>query len=190
METELKQIEEQIRNCQKCGLCQGRTNAVPGYGNYSADILFIGEGPGKSEDEQGRPFVGAAGKFLTVLIESIGLRREDVFITNVVKCRPPNNRDPLQDEVDTCWEYLEKQIKLIKPKLIVILGRHSLARFLPDIAISAAHGQAKRIKGLWSEKQVIFPIYHPAAALYNPKLREVMLADMAKIPILLKKLEQ
>ncbi|MBD3270263.1 uracil-DNA glycosylase [Candidatus Peregrinibacteria bacterium] len=185
----LKSIEEQIEMCRLCGLCEGRTNTVPGTGSFDSEIMFIGEGPGKDEDLQGKPFVGAAGKFLTVLIESIGLSRNDVFITNVVKCRPPGNRDPEQIEVNTCWRYLEAQISLIKPKLIVTLGRHSMQRFLPGLRISEAHGKAKRIKGIWSEKQVIFPMYHPAAALYNPALRQVMLADMTKIPVLLKKIE-
>jgi uracil-DNA glycosylase len=185
----LNQIAEQIKICQLCALCQKRTQAVPGYGSSKAQVMFIGEGPGKDEDLQGKPFVGAAGKFLTKLIESIGLSREDVFITNVVKCRPPNNRDPLDGEVKTCWRYLEAQIAIIKPKLIVTLGRHSLARFVEGLRISEVHGQAKRVKGVFSEKQVIFPMYHPAAALYNPNLRQTLLADMAKIPILLKKIE-
>ena len=122
-------------------------------------------------------------------MESISLERKDVFITNVVKCRPPNNRDPLPEEVATCWSYLDAQIKLIQPEIIATLGRHSMVRFLPGLKISEVHGQAKRIKGLYSDKQIIFPIYHPAAALYNPNLRVTMFRDIAKLPILIKKLK-
>ncbi len=184
----LDKIAERIRNCELCRLCKNRTQAVPGIGNYDTNIVFIGEGPGRDEDLKGEPFVGAAGKFLNVLIESIGITREQVYITNIVKCRPPENRDPLENEIETCWQYLESQIALIKPKLIVTLGRHSMARFLPGLKISEVHGQTKRITGLFSEKQVILPMYHPAAALYNPALRQVLLNDMQKIPILLKKM--
>ncbi len=185
----LNKIANQIRSCQKCQLCKNRMNAVPGIGSHDAKIIFIGEGPGKDEDLQGEPFVGAAGKFLNTLLESISLERKDVFITNVVKCRPPNNRDPLPEEVATCWSYLDAQIKLIQPEIIVTLGRHSMVRFLPGLKISDVHGQAKRIKGLYSDKQIIFPIYHPAAALYNPNLRVTMFRDIAKLPILIKKLK-
>lgn len=185
----LSEIEEKVKICQDCGLCKGRTLAVPGFGNAEAKIMFIGEGPGRDEDLQGKPFVGAAGKFLTTLLESIGWKREDVFITNVVKCRPPNNRDPLPEEVEACFKYLDAQIKIIKPKLIITLGRHSMARFLPGFKISDIHGQAKRTKSVFSEPQVIFPLYHPAAALYNPGLRSVLMADFKKIPILIAKIE-
>jgi uracil-DNA glycosylase len=186
----MKALEERVRNCQDCALCKGRTNAVPGDGSYESKIMFIGEGPGKDEDKQGKPFVGSAGKFLTQMLEDIGLKREDVYITNVVKCRPPENRDPLQPEVDACFKYLDEQLKIIKPKVIVSLGRHSMDRFIPGHKISAIHGQAKRVTGIFSEKQVIFPLYHPAAALYNPNLRGTLLEDMRKLPVLIKKIEQ
>lgn len=176
---------KQVKICTKCRLSQGRINVVPGEGSEKAEILFIGEGPGKNEDQQGRPFVGAAGKFLTEMIEMIGFKREDVYIANVVKCRPPGNRDPLPDEVETCWPWLETQLKLIKPKVIVLLGRHSAGRFLPTIHISSDHGQAfrKNIPGLG--KVILYPCYHPAAALYNGGLRETLIKDFKKIPKIL-----
>ncbi|MEX0649680.1 MAG: uracil-DNA glycosylase [Candidatus Andersenbacteria bacterium] len=159
-------------------LAQNATQPVPGEGNPNADILFIGEGPGKKEDELGRPFVGAAGKFLNELIESIGLKREDVFIANVVKHRPPGNRDPLPDEVELYKPWLEGQIEIIQPKLIVTLGRHSMGWLLgPGLSITAIHGQPKRRDG-----KVVMPMYHPAAALYRGDLRPVLKADFAKIP--------
>ena len=188
-ETNYADLQDKIKKCRQCRLCElGATQAVPGEGSYSAEVMFIGEAPGRDEDAQGRPFVGAAGKFLTQMFELAGYRREDVFITNVVKHRPPQNRDPMPDEIEKCWPFLEAQVKLIKPKLIVLLGRHSMGRFLPGLKISEVHGKAKRAKGIWGEKQVYFPVYHPAAALYNPGLRDVLIADMKKIPVLLKKI--
>ncbi len=177
-----------IKNCELCDLCKSRTNAVPGYGNWSADVMFIGEGPGRDEDLQGLPFVGAAGRVLNELLAAIGWSREDVFIANVVKCRPPNNRDPLVDEVKSCWSYLEAQIKIIKPKLIVTLGRHSMNRFMPALKISEVHGQEKRLDGLWQEVQTYLPLYHPAASLYDPRKKSVLLEDFKKIPLILKKI--
>jgi uracil-DNA glycosylase family 4 len=174
---ELKKIEEEIAACEKCGLCKTRTNTVPGYGSAEAEILFIGEGPGKNEDEQGRPFVGAAGKILESMLGEIGLTREDVFITNVVKCRPPMNRDPLPEEVEACYGYLEKQVDLIKPKIIVLLGRHAMDRFLPGLKISLDHGKPKRRNG-----QVYYPIYHPAATIYHQALRVDLEKDFKRIP--------
>lgn len=156
---------------------------MPGEGNPNADILFIGEAPGKNEDLQGRPFVGAAGKLLDELIESIGLKREDVFIANVLKARPPGNRDPKPDEIEHCWPWLKAQVGVIQPKLMVLLGRHAMDWFLPDCKISADHGQAKRYRG-----QVYLPVYHPAAALYNGSLKQTLLDDFAKIPKLLAKI--
>jgi len=185
----LESISGRIVSCTNCRLSKTRTHAVPGDGNSNADVMFIGEGPGKSEDERGVPFVGAAGKFLDELLAEIGMKRSDVFITNVVKCRPPGNRDPLDDEISVCWPYLEEQVKLIKPKLIVTLGRHAMNRFLPGLKISEAHGQAKRYKGVGTEKQVYFPMYHPAVALYNGSYRDVLKADMRKIPKLLSMIE-
>lgn len=197
-EEALKKLEEEIKKCTKCGLAKGRTNVVPGEGGATTDIMFVGEGPGKNEDEQGRPFVGVAGKLLTELIESIGLTRQDVYIANVVKCRPPDNRDPQSTEVEACWPHLEKQIFLIQPKLIIPLGRHSLARFLPSAKISADHGRAlrKTIKATTNEielsefRVVFFPCYHPAAALYNNSLRDVLKKDFKKIPKVLEIIEK
>lgn len=194
LEQQLHALEEATRSCVQCSLAAGRTNVVPGEGSAQAEIMFIGEGPGKNEDEQGRPFVGTAGKLLSELIGSIGLSREEVYIANVVKCRPPGNRDPLPQEAEACWPWLEKQVFLIKPKLIIPLGRHSLARFLPAARISFDHGRALRklirptSPDLANEppvKFVFFPCYHPAAALYNGSLREVLFKDFKKIPKLL-----
>lgn len=186
----VEELIGKIKNCKLCRLCEGATNAVPGDGSWKAEILFIGEGPGKEEDLQGKPFVGAAGKLLTQLIESLGMSRADIFITNVVKHRPPNNRDPLPDEVLACWPYLEAQVKIIKPKLIVTLGRHSMNRFLPGLKISEVHGQPKRAGGIWQEKQVYLPLYHPAVALYDPRKKEVLFDDFKKIPLILKKIDE
>ena len=187
--SELDDIRKEVVSCKNCRLCETRTNAVPGEGTLKSGIMLVGEGPGKSEDEQGKPFVGAAGKFLDELLGSIGFSRDDVFITNIVKCRPPGNRDPQDDEIEICWSYLERQINIIKPKLIVTLGRHAMNRFLPELKISQVHGQAKRFKGIWQEKQVYFPMYHPAVALYNGSYREILIADMKKIPKLLSMIE-
>ncbi len=190
MSDEIQAVAKDVANCSKCQLCSGRTNVVPGSGHPKAKILFIGEGPGKDEDLQGKPFVGAAGKLLTKLIESIGLTRDDVFITNVVKCRPPENRDPFPEEVDACYSYLVRQLKAIQPLLVVTLGRHSTARFLPDAKISQVHGQPKVYKGIWQKLQVYLPLYHPAFALYDPRNRTILEEDFKKIPLILKKLEQ
>lgn len=189
-EDNLYRIESEIKGCSLCQLSDGRINTVPGSGSSKAQILFIGEGPGKDEDKQGEPFVGAAGKLLTKLIESIGLTREDVFIANVVKCRPPENRDPFPEEIKTCWPYLSRQIRALRPKLIVTLGRHSMGRFLDDLKISEVHGQPKINKGIWQPQQVFLPLYHPAAALYDPKKKDVLFEDFKKIPLILKKLSQ
>lgn len=176
--------------CRLCGLCEGRTHVVPGEVSWEAKVMFIGEGPGREEDNQGRPFVGAAGKLLDQLLNSIGMNRQQVFITNVVKCRPPNNRDPLPEEVEICWPYLAAQIKLIKPQLVVTLGRHSMARFLPGLKISQVHGQPKRAKGVWQQRQVYLPLYHPAVALYDPAKSAILFEDFKKIPLILKKLNE
>ena len=181
----LEQIAEKVQQCTACPLHEGRKNAVPGEGNPNAELLFLGEGPAQREDETGRPFVGAAGKFLEELLGTIGKKREDVFIANVVKCRPPGNRDPFPDEVEMCTSlYLFEQIALIEPKLIVTLGRHSMRRFLPeDFQISKVHGQPFRRHG-----QVYLPVYHPAAALYQDSLRQILKSDFRKIPTILKKI--
>jgi len=181
----LKELNNQILKCEKCALCETRKNVVPGEGSSNADIMFIGEGPGKNEDEQGIPFIGAAGKLLDKLIALIGLTREDIYIANVVKCRPPQNRDPLPEEVDACRPWLDQQIEIIKPKLIVLLGRHSMDRFLPNQKISIDHGKPKRKNG-----QVYFPIYHPAAALYRNGLLEYLEKDFKKIPKVLEIIEK
>lgn len=170
-----------------CGFepCVTCTQPVPGEGNPDADIMLIGEAPGKNEDLQGQPFIGAAGKLLSELIESIGMTREDVFIGNVLKHRPPGNRDPRPDEVEHEWPWLKEQVEAIKPKLIVLLGRHAMDRFLPDCKISYNHGRGKRYRG-----QVYLPVYHPAAALYNGSLKQTLFDDFAKIPNLLEKIKQ
>jgi DNA polymerase len=150
---------------------------VPGEGPPDSDIVFIGEGPGFHENEQGRPFVGAAGKFLEELLASIEKTREQVFICNVIKCRPPGNRDPQLDEIQSCEGYLERQIEAINPKVIVTLGRFSMARYFPNARISTIHGQAG-----WVNERLVVPMYHPAAALHQPSLREVVKADFAQLP--------
>lgn len=178
----LNELNKKMSACSQCALRPGCKNVVPGEGSASAEIMFIGEGPGAKEDELGRPFVGAAGKFLDEMLGIINLKREDVYIANVVKCRPPGNRDPLPDEVASCWPWLMAQIKIIQPKLIVTLGRHSMERFLPGMKISQVHGQAKRreIEGIG--KQVFYTLYHPAAALYNGSMRETLIKDFGRIP--------
>lgn len=193
MHMDLELLTEQIRNCQACRLAQGRTNAVPGVGNAHAKIVFIGEGPGKQEDAKGEPFVGAAGKFLNTMLESIKMTREDVFITNIVKCRPPGNRDPQEDEIEKCTSlYLWSQLELINPLLIVTLGRHSMYEFLPETAkISVVHGKPMQTVNKRTGRSFnILPLYHPAAALYNGGLRQTLLDDFKKIPKILKSLEK
>lgn len=157
------------------------TNLVMGDGNLNAEIVFIGEAPGKNEDEQGLPFVGAAGKFLNEMLAQAGMERSDVYITNIVKYRPPNNRDPLPEEKKAFWPYLVKQLQIIKPKVVITLGRHSMEYFLPDMKISQIHGQAKRIQ-FGDDKLVIVPLYHPAAALYNGGLRGTLIEDFMGVP--------
>ncbi len=182
--TILESITAEVSTCDKCPLFKGTIHGVPGEGNPNADILFIGEGPGKKEDELGRPFVGAAGKLLEELLKYIGITRNDVFIANVVKHRPPGNRDPLPNEVEACWPYLKKQVETIEPKIIVTLGRHSLGRFLPGKAISQVHGKPFR-----AGKIIYYPMYHPAAALYSGNLRPIMFEDIARIPKILEKIK-
>lgn len=179
---QLEKLNKQMFSCSKCVLRGTCKQVVPGEGSAEAEIIFIGEGPGQKEDELGRPFVGAAGKFLDEMLGAIKLKRENVYIANVVKCRPPNNRDPLPEEAETCWPWLEKQIEIINPKLIVTLGRHSMERFLPNMKISQMHGKALRrnIPGLGL--RVFYALYHPAAALYNGSMRTVLIQDFKKIP--------
>lgn len=173
----LQQVADQVAVCEKCELHHSRKHAVPGEGPPDADIMFIGEGPGFHENEQGRPFVGAAGRFLEELLATIDMTREQVFITNVVKCRPPGNRDPGSDELQACGDYLDRQIQAINPKVIVTLGRFSMQRYLPNAKISQVHGQAVRVKG-----RLIYPMFHPAAALHQPSLRSTLEADFAALP--------
>ncbi len=180
----LATVARQVAGCRDCGLCNGRTNAVPGEGNADAEIMFIGEGPGFYEDQQGRPFVGASGKFLDELLASITLDRRKVFIANVVKCRPPNNRDPQPDEIEACGVYLQQQIAVIDPKVIVTLGRYSMQRYFPGEAISRIHGQPRR-----KDERIIVPMYHPAAALHQGSLRKVIEADFAKLPDFLARID-
>ncbi len=184
---ELQEIREEVSSCLKCSLCKTRINAVPGEGNYNTDVMFIGEAPGANEDKEGIPFCGAAGKFLNEMLSEIGFVREDIFITNTVKCRPPENRDPEDIEKSACRPYLERQIALIKPKLIVALGRHAAASLLPgQPSISKIHGHAlKRSNGI-----IYLPLYHPAAALHNGGLRQTLKDDFSKIPAILKKIEE
>lgn len=173
----LAKIAQETAICEKCDLHYSRKNAVPGEGPADAEIMFIGEAPGFHENEQGRPFVGAAGRFLDELLALINLKRTDVFITNVVKCRPPGNRDPLPEELAACSDYLEQQIRAINPKVIVTLGRFSMARFLPKAKISQVHGQAMNIMG-----RLVVPMYHPAAALHQRSLRPVIENDFKQLP--------
>lgn len=173
----MREIAKQVTICEKCELHFSRKNAVPGEGPVNAQILFIGEGPGFHENEQGRPFVGQAGKFLDELLTHAGLKREEVFITNVVKCRPPSNRDPLPEELNACGNYLDKQIESIDPWVIVTLGRFSMAKYLPMARISAIHG-----KPAWVGDRLILPMYHPAAALHQPKLKSDIIADFVGLP--------
>ena len=180
----LNQLIEEIQIADPTPqLREQATQLVFGDGDINADILFIGEAPGKNEDIQGKPFVGAAGKFLNEMLEMIGLKREDVYITNIVKYRPPNNRDPLPEEKSAFLPFLEKQIDIIDPKIIVTLGRHSMDAILPGLTISQVHGQPKRYKN-----RVFLPLFHPAAALYNGGLRQTLIDDFAKLPLIIEKI--
>ncbi len=184
MTDSLERIISEVVVCDKCPLHEGRTKAVPGEGPSNAEIMFIGEGPGFHEDQSGRPFVGAAGNFLEELLEGIGLKREEVYITNVVKCRPPGNRDPQPIEFNTCTnEYLQRQIYLINPRIIVTLGRFSMGLWFPAARISRIHGQSRRVGS-----RLIVPMYHPAAALHQPSLRSAVIEDFQRLPGLLEKI--
>ena len=187
-EHELAELNRTMAASCLCELRKTALNVVPGIGSADARLLFIGEAPGKKEDETGEPFVGAAGKFLNEMLASIGLNREDIYITNVVKYRPPNNRDPLPEEVAACWPWLRAQVELIAPKIIVLLGRHALERFVPGKRISVEHGKAFRRTVPDLGTYVFFALYHPAAALYNGSMRETLMKDFAKIPKILEML--
>ena len=178
--TPLSELCEQITLCQKCDIAKSRTKVVPGEGAEDADIMFIGEAPGWHEDQQGRPFVGPAGQFLDKLLASINLNRQQVYIANVIKCRPTNNRDPLPTEIQNCRPWLDSQIEIIKPKMIVTLGRYSMARYFPGKSISKIHGTAQKRDGIF-----YYAMYHPAAALHQQSLRQTIEADMLKIPEIL-----
>ncbi|MDH7474759.1 MAG: uracil-DNA glycosylase [Anaerolineae bacterium] len=175
----------EIARCTRCALSQSRINAVPGEGPEKATVMFIGEAPGFHENQQGRPFVGAAGKFLEELLASINLRREDVYICNVIKCRPPGNRDPLPEEIEACRPFLDRQIELVRPKIIITLGRYSMARYFPNASISQIHGRPRKIGGV-----IYYPMYHPAAALHQPRYRADIERDVLKIPQLLAEIDR
>jgi uracil-DNA glycosylase family 4 len=173
----LTELNQQISLCQKCEIARRRNRVVPGEGAEDADIMFIGEAPGWHEDQQGRPFVGPAGQYLDRLLSSINLTRQQVYIANVIKCRPPDNRDPLPTEIQNCRQWLDKQIEIIKPRIIVTLGRYSMARYFPGKSISKIHGTAQKRDGV-----IYYAMYHPAAALHQQSLKQAIEADMLKIP--------
>jgi uracil-DNA glycosylase family 4 len=177
----LTTLNQEIAACPDCDLCRTRNHAVPGEGPEDAEIMFVGEAPGFYEDQQARPFVGPAGRFLEELLASIGLRRDQVFIANVIKCRPPENRDPLPKEIEACRKWLTRQIELIKPKVIVTLGRYSLAWFFPGDSIGRIHGQARYRQGI-----CFLPLYHPAAALHAGNMRRTIEEDFRRLPTILK----
>jgi DNA polymerase len=183
-EETLSHVADQVRTCEKCALHFSRKKSVPGEGPANSEIMFIGEGPGFYENEEGRPFVGQAGKFLDELLGVAGLKRSEVFICNVVKCRPPGNRDPLPEELQACAGYLDEQIKAINPRVIVTLGRFSMAKFLPNFKISEIHGQASMING-----RMIVPMFHPAAALHQPSLKPQVIEDFKLLPQFLKQMK-
>ena len=176
----LAQVAKEVSVCKKCALYHSRKNAVPGEGPADSEIMFIGEGPGFNENEQGRPFVGAAGTFLNELLAEAGLKRADVWIGNVVKCRPPANRDPMPEELAACNEYLERQIAAINPKIIITLGRFSMGKFMPGAKISSVHGQMRRVGD-----RFVIAMFHPAAALHQAALKPAILKDFGELPKLL-----
>ena len=176
----LQEVARLVEHCTDCPLSGHRTNAVPGEGPAEADLMFVGEGPGYHEDQQGRPFVGPAGQFLEGLLASIGMNRQEVFIANMIRCRPPQNRDPLPEEISACNKYLERQIQLVNPKLIVTLGRFSLGRFFPGETISRARGKVREKDG-----RLVYPIMHPAAGLRRQELRNNIIQDFQAIPSIL-----
>jgi uracil-DNA glycosylase len=184
----LDDLSKLISNCDRCPLGKLKTKDVPGVGDPNSSVLFIGEAPGKQEDMEGEPFVGAAGKFLNEMLDGIGWNRGDIYIANVLKHRPPENRDPLPAEIEACWPFLRKQIEIIRPKLIVFLGRHAMNRFFPTLKISEVHGKAFRKE--WNgSPQTFLALYHPAAALYNGGMRATLIEDFAKIPKIVEKIE-
>lgn len=188
-QSQLDQLAADIKAKNVCPeLAEQATNLVMGDGNLDADIVFIGEAPGKNEDLQGLPFVGAAGKFLNEMLAAAGMERKDVYITNIVKYRPPNNRDPLPEEKAAFWPYLLKQLEIINPKVVITLGRHSMEYFLPGMKIGQIHGEPKRIQ-FGDHKIVIMPLFHPAAALYNGSLRQTLIDDFLRVPKVISQLD-
>ena len=173
-------LYDRVRACERCPLAATRTNAVPGEGPLNAEVMLIGEAPGANEDKQGRPFVGQSGQFLEELLAAAGLTRAEVYICNVLKCRPPGNRDPAPGEIASCKDYLDEQIEIVDPLVIITLGRYSMSRYFPNLTISRIHGQYKRIDG-----RFYVPMYHPAAALHQQALREVILDDFRAVPAIL-----
>jgi len=181
----LARLCQEIIACRDCELAEYRTKVVPGEGAEDADLLLIGEAPGWHEDQQGRPFVGPAGQFLDQLLASIGLHREEVYIANVIKCRPPQNRDPLPAEIQSCRKWLDRQIEIIQPQVIVTLGRYSLAQYFPNQSIGKIHGKPRKLGDV-----IYYPMYHPAAALHQGSLRKTIETDMLKIPQILARGEE
>ena len=187
-QSQLDQLAADIRKKNICpDLAAQATQLVMGDGNLDTDIVFIGEAPGKNEDLQGLPFVGAAGKFLNEMLAAAGMERKDVYITNIVKYRPPNNRDPLPDEKAAFWPYLLKQLEIVNPKVVITLGRHSMDYFLPGSKIGEVHGEPKQVQ-LGDHNIVLMPLFHPAAALYNGSLRQTLIDDFLKVPELIKQM--
>ncbi len=182
IEDRAAELYEMVRACQLCALAATRTHAVPGEGPLDAEVMCIGEAPGVNEDKQGRPFVGAAGQFLGELLAAAGLTREQVYICNVLKCRPPGNRDPLPGEIEACSEYLDLQLDMVDPLVVITLGRFSMSKWFPQQAISRIHGSVKEVDG-----RLIVPMYHPAAALHQGNLRQVLLDDFARVPAILER---
>jgi DNA polymerase len=176
----LAQLCEEIAACRDCELAKSRTKVVPGEGTEDADLVLIGEAPGWHEDQQGRPFVGPAGQFLDQLLASIDLRREEVYIANVIKCRPPHNREPLPAEIQSCRKWLDRQLEIIQPQMIITLGRYSLARYFPNESIGKVHGKPRKLGNI-----ICYPMYHPAAALHQGSLRRIIETDMLRIPQIL-----
>ena len=182
----MQALEAEVNGCQLCVLAQGRTKAVPGEGNTNAVVMFVGEGPGQDEDRQGRPFVGRSGKFLTEMLTQVGIDRKDVYITNVVKCRPPNNRDPETAELAACEDYLTRQVEIVNPRIIVTLGRFSMRRWFATGSITKIHGKITNI----GRGRVAIAMFHPAAALRNPAWRTAFEQDMAVLPGLIERAEK
>ena len=179
----LEEVASDVRSCTRCRLHETRTRAVPGEGNPDTEVVFVGEGPGQNEDRQGRPFVGRAGDLLVKFLATLRWRRDEVFITNIVKCRPPDNRDPEPDEIAACAPYLQRQLEILDPALIVTLGRHSLGRFMPGSRISQAHGTVRPVDpATGASSALVFAMYHPAAALRTPDIERTSYDDVASIP--------